>query len=75
MIRSICDYNDAYIHVKGTITILNTGRAAAPDNRNKKVTFKNCDAFINCISQINNTQVDDAHVTDVVMPMYNLNRI
>ena len=36
MIRSICDYNDAYIHVKGTITILNTGRAAAPDNKNKK---------------------------------------
>ena len=36
MIRSICDYNDAYIHVKGTITILNTGRATAPDNKNKK---------------------------------------
>ena len=33
---SLCDYSDAYIHVKGTVTIPNTGTAAAPDNRNKK---------------------------------------
>ena len=32
---SLCDYSDAYIAVKGTITVPNTGTAAAPNNRNK----------------------------------------
>ena len=36
---SLCDYSDAYIHVKGTVTIPNTGTAAAPDNRNKKKKY------------------------------------
>ena len=71
MIRSnLCDYSDAYIYVKGTITIRNTETAAAPNNRNKKVIFENCVSFINCISGKNNTQVDDAHDIDVIMPMY-----
>ena len=41
MIRSnLCDYCDAYIHVKGTITIPNTAAIGAPvNNTNKKVTF------------------------------------
>ena len=34
--------------------------------------FKNCAPFTSCINQINNTQVDDAHDIDVVMPMYDL---
>ena len=38
---NLCDYCDTYIHVKGTTTVPNTGTAAAPDNRNKKITFKN----------------------------------
>ena len=67
-----CIFSDAYIHVKGTITFANTGIAVAPTNTNKNVIFKNCAPFINCISQINYTQVDDAHVIDAVMPMYNL---
>ena len=52
---SLCDYIDAYILVKGTITINNTGTDAAPNNRNKKVIFKNCAPLTNCISKINNT--------------------
>ena len=38
MIRpNLCDYSDAYIHVKATITIPNTAAAAAPvNNTNKK---------------------------------------
>ena len=28
--------------------------------------------FTNCISEINNTQVDNAKDIDIVMPMYNL---
>ena len=34
--------------------------------------FKNCPPFINCISEINNTQVENAKDIDIVMPMYNL---
>ena len=36
------------------------------------MAFKNCAPFINCISEINNTQVDNAKDIDIVMPMYNL---
>ena len=74
MLRSsLCDYSDAYILVKGNISVNNTAAAAAdPDNRNKKVTFKNCAPFTNCIIKINNTQIDNAEYIDIVMPMYNL---
>ena len=37
----------------------------------KKVIFKNCAPFTNCISEINNTQIDNAKDIDIVMPMYN----
>ena len=37
----------------------------------KKVIFKNCAPFTNCISEANNTQVDDADNTDVIVHMYN----
>ena len=70
MIRlNLCDYSDACIHSKGTITVPNIGTATAPDNRNKKIIFKNCVPSIYCISEVNNTQVDDAHDIDVVMAM------
>ena len=36
------------------------------------VAFKTCAPFTNCISEINNTQVDNAKDIDIVMPMYNL---
>ena len=66
---NLCDYSDAYILVKGTITVNNTAAANAnADNTNKKVIFKNCTPFTNCISKINNTQVDN----DIVIPKYNL---
>ena len=71
MIKSnLCDYSDAYIHVKVTMTVPNIGTAPAPNNRNKIVIFKNCASFTNCRSEIYNTEVDDAHGIDVVMPMY-----
>ena len=67
---NLCDYSDAYIHVKRTITVPNTSaQGANPNNGNKKVIFKNRAPFINCISE---TQVDDGHDINVVMPMYNL---
>ena len=73
MLRSrLCDYSNAYILVKGTITVENTGTAAAPNNTDKKVIFQNCAPFTSYISRINNTQIDDAQYIDVVMSMYNL---
>ena len=74
MLRSIlCDYSDAYILVKGNISVNNTAAAGADaNNAAKKVIFKNCAPFTNCISKINNTQIDNAEYIDIVMPMYNL---
>ena len=70
---SLCGYSDAYILVKGTITVNNTAaQGAAANNTNKKVIFKNCAPFTNCTSEINNTQIDNAKDIDIVMPMYNL---
>ena len=72
---SLCDYSDAYILVKGKITIAGAGNDAAArqaDERDKGVVFKNCVPFINCISEINNTQIDNAKDIDIVMPMCNL---
>ena len=69
----LCDYSEAYILVKGTITVNNTAAAGAnANNANKKVIFKNCAPFTNCISKINNTQVDNAKDIDIIMPIYNL---
>ena len=74
MLRSsLCDFSDAYILVKGNITVNNTAAADADaNNTNKKVIFKNCAPFTKCISKINNTQIDNAEYIDIVMPMYNL---
>ena len=70
---SLCGYSDAYILIKGTISVNNTAAAgAAGNNINKKVIFKNCAPFTNCISEINNTQIDNAKDIDIVMPIYNL---
>ena len=74
MLRSsLCDYSDAYILVKGNISVDNTAAAvAAANNTNKKVIFKNCAPFTNCIKKIYNTQIDNAEYIDKVMPMYNV---
>ena len=70
---SLCDYSDAYILVKGTISVTNAAADGAAANKiNKKVIFKNCAPFTNCRSEINNTQIDNAKDIDIVMPMYNL---
>ena len=70
MLRSdLCDFSDAHIVVKGNITL--EGANAANKN-NKNVTFRNNAPFINCISKINGSKIDNAEDLDVVMPMYNL---
>ena len=74
MLRSSwCDCSDAYILVKGNVTVNNTAAdGAAANNTNTKVIFKNCAPFTNCINKINNTQIDHAEYIDIVMPMCNL---
>ena len=72
---NLCDYADSYLLVKGTITITGAGNDAAArraDERNKGVTFKNCAPFSKCISRINNTDIDNAHDVDIIMPVHNL---
>ena len=65
MLKSILfDYGDAYILVNGIITI--TGEGADDDTNqadkgNKEVILKNYAPFTDCISEINNTQVDNAN--------------
>ena len=73
MLRSsLCDYSDAYILLKGNITVNNTAAGAATNNTNKKVIFKNCAPFTSCISKINNEDIDNAEYIDIVMTMHNL---
>ena len=57
---NLCDYADAYILVKGTITITGGGNDDATkrtDERDKGVTFKNCAPLTKFISRINNTDI------------------
>ena len=69
MLRSdLCDFSDAYIVVKGVITVTSPNNA----KRNKSVTFKNNAPFINCITKINGIKIDNVEDLEVVMPMYNL---
>ena len=61
---SLCDYSDAYIRPKGNVTV---------NNQQLQVLIQIIQiAYTNCISQINNTQIDNAKDTDIVMSMYNL---
>ena len=65
----MCDYIDAYIVVKETITVEGYNNSK---KRNKKLIFKNNTPFRSCISKINNTFIDNAEDIDFVMPKYNL---
>ena len=72
---SLCDYSNAYILGKGKITRSGAADDAAArqaDERDKGVAFKNCAPFINCISEINNTKIDNCKDIDIVKPLYNL---
>ena len=60
-----CDYSDAYIHVKGDITV--TG-----GDGNTRAGSKNWAPFTKCITHINDKHVEGADNLDVIMPMYNL---
>ena len=65
----VCDFSDAYIVVKGTITFTGTNNRS---RKNRSLAFKNNAPFISCISKVNNSLIDDAEDLDVAMHMYNL---
>ena len=65
---NLCDYSDAYIVVKGTITVTRPNSVLYV----QKLAFKNNAPFVSCISKINNTLIDNSEDLDIVMPMYNL---
>ena len=70
MLRSdLCDYSDAYVWVKGTITVTNPNNNA---NFDRRLTLKNNAPFISCVSKINVELVENAEDLDIVMPIYNL---
>ena len=73
MLRSdLCDYFDAYILVKGTITVTANGDNNNADNIKDKKIKKNNAPFVSCITRINGELIEDADDLDIVMPMYNL---
>ena len=61
---NLCDYNDAYILLRGNITIIG--------HQVTQVAFKNCAQFTKCVTEITGTTIDDAEDLDLVMLMYNL---
>ena len=77
MLRSnLCDYSDAYILVKGTITVtapgVNNNANNIRDKRNRPVILKNNAPFVSCITRINGELIEDSDDLDIVIPMYNL---
>ena len=75
MLRSdLCDYSDAYILVKGTVTVngVVNGEKNEILRRNRPLISKNNAPFVSCMTKINNEFIEDADDLDIVMPMYNL---
>ena len=77
MLRSnVCDYSDAYILVKGIITVtapgVNNNANNIRDKRNSLLILKNNAPFVSCITRINGELIEDADDVDIVIPMYNL---
>ena len=61
MLRSdLCDYSDAYIVVKGDITLTKTETRGLIDAWNRFLAFKNNAPFTDCILKINGVLIDNA---------------
>ena len=62
MLRSdLCDFSNANIDVSGDITVEGNNNA---NKRNKNLVFKKDAPFINCITKINGTKIDNAEDLD-----------
>ena len=73
---NLCDYSDAYIFVRGAITVTapgdNNNANNIRDKRNRPLILKNNAPFVSCITRINGELIEDANDLDIVIPMYNL---
>ena len=75
MLRSnLFDYSDAYILVKGTVTVNGVVNGAENEilRRNRRLILKYNAPFVSYMIKINNEFIEDADDLDIVMPMYNL---
>ena len=73
MLRSdLCNYADAYIVVKGDITLTKTNGRGIIGIKKQVFSTQNNAPFNNYLSKINNLLMDNAEDLDIVMPMYNL---
>ena len=72
----LCDFSDAYIFVKGAITIVrpNGAKKNKTKTKSKLLHLKTMHhlSIVNCISKIHGMKIDNAEDLDAVMPMYNL---
>ena len=74
---NLCVYSDTYILVSGTVTFDGEEEDDAKkllDEINKGVTFKNYAPFTECISNINNTQIDNSKYIETAKFMAILQR-
>ena len=73
LISDLCDYSDAYVLVRGTITVTaNAGANNIRDKKNRPLILKNNAPFVSYITRINGELIEDVDDSDIVMPMYNL---
>ena len=49
--------------------VIFTGRAGGQNNRDKSSIFKTCLPWTDCISEINNTRIDNAKIIDVFLAL------
>ena len=69
MLRSnLCDYCDAYVLFKGTITVT----APGVNNNANNIRIKDNAPFASRITRTNGELIEDADDLDIVMSMYNL---
>ena len=61
---NLCNYNDAYILVRGDIT--------DTEHQVTQATFKNCVSFTKYITKIDGAKIDDVQDLTLIIPMYNL---
>lgn len=60
---SLCNYGNAFIPIKGTVTV--AGALAA-----EKIILENYELLRYCLSEINNRQVDDANGVNTLTKLY-----
>ena len=72
---SLCDHSDAYVLLKGMITIAGEGDTAGAkqkDERAKGVISINCASFTDCMTEIISMQIYNAKYLDILMRIHNV---